>query len=316
MDPALLLFVSMLGFVGGHFLLSFPPVRSRLVTRTGEPAFLVLYSILALVFLAGAIWAYGKAPRTPLWDLGAAGRFAPVLVMPVALVLIVLGLFSRNVTAVGGERLVRSGAPIAGIATITRHPFLWGVALWALAHLAANGDLPSLLLFGGMAILALGGMPAIDAKRAARLGEAWSEVARRTSLIPFLAALRGRTSVDWRGIGLMRPVAGIALYALLLATHQTFFGVPALPCAGSQLKSCLQAANAVDLNSVSLRKGPWHPWAALNGNDPATGARLPAKGQESRLRSGMDPPLGRRFRPGGSSPARPGPVPPPPPGPA
>ncbi|MGN2391204.1 hypothetical protein [Pelomicrobium sp. G1] len=40
---------------------------------------------------------------------GPAGRLAPVLVMPVALVLIVLGLFSRNVTAVGGERLVRSG---------------------------------------------------------------------------------------------------------------------------------------------------------------------------------------------------------------
>jgi uncharacterized membrane protein len=158
----------MLGFVGGHFLLSFPPVRNRLITRTGEPAFLVLYSILALVFLAGAIWAYEKAPQTPLWDLGAAVRLAPVLVMPVALVLIVLGLFSRNVTAVGGERLVRSGAPIAGIATITRHPFLWGVALWALAHLAANGDLPSLLLFGGMAILALGGMPARYRRQAGR----------------------------------------------------------------------------------------------------------------------------------------------------
>jgi uncharacterized membrane protein len=47
-----------------------------------------------------------------------------------------------------------------------------GGALWALAHLAANGDLPSLLLFGGMAILALDGIPAIDAKRVAHLGEA------------------------------------------------------------------------------------------------------------------------------------------------
>ncbi|WP_333840141.1 NnrU family protein [Pelomicrobium sp.] len=44
--------------------------------------------------------------------------------------------------------------------------------LWALAYLAVNGGLPSLLLFGGMAILALDGMPAIDAKRVAHLGEA------------------------------------------------------------------------------------------------------------------------------------------------
>lgn len=115
--------------------------------------------------------AHGKAPRIPLWDPVAAGRLVPAIVMPLALVLIVLWLFSRNVTAVGGERLARSGAPSPESRPSRGIPS-FGCALWALAHLAENGDLPSLLLFGGMAILALDGMPAIDAKRAAHLGKA------------------------------------------------------------------------------------------------------------------------------------------------
>lgn len=123
MDPLLLLFVSMLGFVGGHFLLSFSPVRQRLATRIGEAVFLALYSLLALAVL----WAHGKAPRMPPvgsgrdWASRAGDRHArrPRVDRAVALF--------PHVTAVGGERLVRSSAPIAGIATVTRHPFLWGV---------------------------------------------------------------------------------------------------------------------------------------------------------------------------------------------
>lgn len=39
-----------------------------------------------------------------------------------------------------------------------RHPMLWGVVLWALAHLLVNGDLASVILFGGMGIWALAEM--------------------------------------------------------------------------------------------------------------------------------------------------------------
>jgi len=36
-----------------------------------------------------------------------------------------------------------------GIVTVARHPFMWGVALWALAHLAPDGGLAG-FLFGGI----------------------------------------------------------------------------------------------------------------------------------------------------------------------
>jgi uncharacterized membrane protein len=214
-------------FVGGHLLLSHPPLRERLVRRLGEGAFVAACSALMIAFLAWLVVAWRAAPFVPLWDLGAAGRVVPAALMPAALVFAVLGLTSRNVTAVGGER--HWNAPVRGIGTVTRHPFLWGAGLWAIAHLAANGDAASLVLFGGIALLAFGGMFAIDHKRALRLGDAWRAISARTSILPFGAALAGRTAIDWGGIGWVRPVAGVVLYIALMHGHARLFGVSALP---------------------------------------------------------------------------------------
>lgn len=223
------LFLAQLGFVGGHFLLSALPVRDAMVARLGERGFLAGYSVLMTVFLAWVLLAYRGAPQVELWNLGAAGRYAPIVVMPFALILAVLGLTTRNVTMVMGEQAANSGNAVTGIVTITRHPFLWGAALWALAHLAANGDVASFLMFGGMAVLALGGMMAIDRKRAAKLGKAWEPVWNTTSVIPFAAVLRGRTKADWAGIGWVRPAVAVVLYAVLLVIHGWLFGAAVLP---------------------------------------------------------------------------------------
>lgn len=48
------------------------------------------------------------------------------------------------------------------VTTMTRHPQLIGFSLWAVAHLLVNGDLPSLVLFGGLLIWALVEMALID----------------------------------------------------------------------------------------------------------------------------------------------------------
>jgi uncharacterized membrane protein len=218
----------MLAFVGGHFLLSWPPLRGRLVAALGEKAFLGLYSLLSIAFLVWAIQAYRAAPFVGLWDLGLAGRAIAVGVMPFALVLAVAGLTSPSPTAVGGERMRDLAQAVRGIVTITRHPFLWGAALWAVAHLAANGDAASLVLFGGMLVLALGGMAAIDHKRAQRLGEGWRAFAAQTSAVPFAARAAGRVKVDWKGIGLARPIAGLVLYGVLLYAHRWLFGAAVL----------------------------------------------------------------------------------------
>lgn len=48
------------------------------------------------------------------------------------------------------------------VAAKLRHPMLSGVVVWAVAHLLVNGDLASLVLFGGLGIWALVQMAAIN----------------------------------------------------------------------------------------------------------------------------------------------------------
>lgn len=222
------LFAAMVGFVGAHFLLSWPRVRSRLVAALGERPFLGGYALVSVLFLAWAIMAYRAAPFVGIWELGLAGRFVAAVLMPIALVLAVIGLTTPNPTAVGGERLRDANRAARGIVTITRHPFLWGTALWAVAHLAANGDAAAAMLFGGMLTLSLGGMAAIDHKRLLRLADAWQAFAAKTSVVPFAAVAAGRVKVDWKGIGFWRPALGIALYLVLLFSHRWLFGVSVL----------------------------------------------------------------------------------------
>jgi uncharacterized membrane protein len=113
-----------------------------------------------------------------------------------------------------------------GMIRITRHPFLWGVALWALVHLAANGDLASTIFFGSLLVLALGGTTTIDAKRRRVFGDAWQRFADVTSNVPFAAILTGRNSLGpaLREIGLLRPAIAIVAYTAFFALHGRLFG--------------------------------------------------------------------------------------------
>lgn len=216
-------------FVGGHFILSSLRLRQYLTSGLGENGFRAVYSFFALATLVWIIAAYGAAPYEELWAASMALRHVPVLLMPIACVLVVAAATSRSVTMIGGESLASDPRPVRGIATITRHPSLWGITLWSAGHLAANGDLASLILFGGMALLALGGMAHIDYRRHVTLGSDWGPFAMTTSAIPFLAAIQGRHAIDWRGIGWGRVVAGLALYVLLIFLHQWISGVTLAP---------------------------------------------------------------------------------------
>ena len=50
----------------------------------------------------------------------------------------------------------------SAVKTVIRHPMLAAVAVWAIAHLLANGDLRSLVLFGGLGLWALVEIPLIN----------------------------------------------------------------------------------------------------------------------------------------------------------
>jgi len=213
-----------------HFGISSTPLRGTLAARVGEKPYLGLYSLVSALAFWWLVSAYANAPHVPLWPTAGWQAWAPLLVVPVALLLVVAGFSTPNPTAVGQDGLLsRSEEPARGILRVTRNPFLWGVGLWALAHLAPNGDLASLILFGGLAVLALAGSVLIDAKLARRLGPAWDRYAERTSNVPFVAILAGRQSFVWREIAWWRIAIALVLYAGLLHLHRGLFGVSPLP---------------------------------------------------------------------------------------
>src|SRR5690606_25957518 len=115
------------------------------------------------------------------------------------------------------------------ILRVTRHPFLWATALWALVHLLAHGDLAGLIFFGGFLVLSLGGMQHIDLRRERSLGGSWGPMRLTTSVIPFAAIASRRTRMDWQGLGWWRPLLGVALYVALLHLHPLLFGASPLP---------------------------------------------------------------------------------------
>src|SRR5262245_32390548 len=92
--------------------------------------------------LIGFVWlsrAYGQAEYLPLWAGPQALRPVALIVMLLAFFFVVLAFTSPNPTAVGGGALLSEKEPAKGIQRITRHPFLWGVALWSVTHLVLNG---------------------------------------------------------------------------------------------------------------------------------------------------------------------------------
>jgi uncharacterized membrane protein len=207
-----MLVLATVAFLATHFVTS-TPLRPALVNAMGEWPYRGLYSLVAFVTLGWMVWAYGHAPREELfWAL----RQAPYVAMPLAFVLIACGYF-RNPTMVGAEKLLKSDDPARGMIRITRHPIMWGLMLWAAAHILARGDAKGLVFFGGFLVLALAGTLAMDARK--RSNPDWPRFAAVTSHVPFVAIGQGRNRLAWREIGWKRPAIGLAAFFLVLLVH-------------------------------------------------------------------------------------------------
>lgn len=221
------LVLAALVFAGIHLFVSGTRLRDRLVANLGENGYRALFSVVSAAVLAWLIWSYGQVRVPQLTPLVEIRALAAVL-MFLAFVLIVLGLMTPGPTVVGGEKLLQRENAARGVHRITRHPFLWGVGLWALTHLLFNADLPNLLFFGTFAVVAVAGTFSIDAKRARLYGEAWSRYASRTSNLPFAAIVQGRNALAPGEIGVVKIAIAALAYGAFAYFHARFFGMPPL----------------------------------------------------------------------------------------
>jgi len=139
-------------FFGAHLVPAAPGAKARLAARVGgEGRFKGLFSIAAGLGLALLIVGYGQAPYIELWTPPVWTRHLALALMLPAVIL-----------------LVAAYAPAGRIKAAVKHPMLAGVKVWSLAHLLANGDLASLLLFGSF--LAYGVIDRISVARRERAG--------------------------------------------------------------------------------------------------------------------------------------------------
>ena len=220
--------LALAAFLGTHVIPSRPAIRGRLISVAGERTYLIAYRLVSLFALGWLISASANASYVELWPYSDWQRFAPQAAMPVATILAVFALSSPNPLSIGSKGVRTFDPAHPGIVGFVRHPLLWAILVWSVAHLVPNGDLAHVALFELFALLSIAGMLTLDRRSRRRLGEAeWRRLAWRTSNVPLVSLVRGWNPRPSAGVA-AKLLAGLALYALLLFTHPIFAGVPAI----------------------------------------------------------------------------------------
>ena len=180
-------------FLGVHTLTTQRELRARVIASTGEAGYKIGYALLSLLGLVLIVWGFADYRATgwiDVWHPPTWTKHITVALMLPAVILVVASYIRGR------------------IYTVLKHPMLAGVKLWAAAHLIANGDLGSIILFGSL------------------LG--WA-VFDRISLKH--RADTGAPPIPVGGLGndLIAVAVGIVAYlALAFAFHPVVIGVPVI----------------------------------------------------------------------------------------
>jgi uncharacterized membrane protein len=120
-------------FLGVHTLTTRREPRAQIIGAVGEGSYKIGYTLLSVAGLALVTWGFSRYRATgwiDVWNPPIALRHITVALMLPAVILVVASYIRGR------------------IYTTLKHPMLTGVKLWAAAHLLANGDLGSIILFG------------------------------------------------------------------------------------------------------------------------------------------------------------------------
>lgn len=135
----IVLVLGLLLFLGPHSVRLFADDwRSARIASMGLGKWKGLYSLVSIVGFVLIIVGYGMARASagmPLWIAPAWTRH---LASPLTLVAFIL--------------IVAAYVPRSRLRALVGHPMLLGTALWALAHLLANGGVADLVLFGAFLV--------------------------------------------------------------------------------------------------------------------------------------------------------------------
>lgn len=129
----LVMILGLILFFGVHTLTTQRDLRARFIASMGEGGYKIFYALVSLAGLALIAWGFAEYRTTgwiDVWNPPKAFKHITVALMLPAVILVVASYIRGR------------------IYTTLKHPMLTGIKLWAAAHLLANGDLGSIILFG------------------------------------------------------------------------------------------------------------------------------------------------------------------------
>jgi uncharacterized membrane protein len=129
----LVMILGLVLFFAAHVFTTKREARAQAIARLGEGTYKILYSVVSLAGLALIVWGFGHYRSSgwiDVWYPPKAMKHITVALMLPAVILVVASYLRGRIYAT------------------LKHPMLAGVKLWAFAHLLANGDLGSIILFG------------------------------------------------------------------------------------------------------------------------------------------------------------------------
>ena len=177
-----LLILGFVLFLGAHLSPGVLGLRAQLVGWLGEGRFLGIYIATSVTGMLCIIAGKTIAPFVNVWNPQPWAREAALVLVAVGFMLMAALLLPTN------------------IRRLTRNPMLWGITAWSAGHLLANGDLASMILFGGFGGYALISMWSLNRRRAQKA----------TVKCPL-----------WQDV--LTLSAGLAAYAILLWAHPYLF---------------------------------------------------------------------------------------------
>ncbi len=129
----LVLILGLALFLGVHTLTMQRDLRASFIASMGEGGYKIGYALVSLAGLVLIVWGFGHYRATGWIDVWYPPKFLKHITVALMLPAVILVVASY----IRGQ-----------IYTALKHPMLAGVKLWAAAHLLANGDLGSIILFG------------------------------------------------------------------------------------------------------------------------------------------------------------------------
>jgi uncharacterized membrane protein len=189
----LVMILGLILFFGVHTLTMQRELRARVIGSMGESSYKIGYTLASVAGLALVTWGFANYRATgwiDVWNPPTAFKHITVALMLPAIILVVASYIRGR------------------IYTTLKHPMLTGIKLWAAAHLLANGDLGSIILFGSF--LAWAVFDRISLKRRPDAGAPPIPVGGPTNDLIAIA------------------VGSIAYLALAFAFHPVVIGVPVI----------------------------------------------------------------------------------------